>query len=48
MADEKEKPVETTKKSVPSKPPAGDELSESDVEKVAGGGIHATSPAPRD
>ena len=47
MADEKEKTVETTKESVPSKPLESDELSESDVEKVAGGGGHPTSPSNR-
>jgi len=37
MADNKNKSVEKTKESVPPKAPAVEELSESDVEKVAGG-----------
>ena len=44
MADNKNKSVEKTKESVPPKPPAVEELSESDVEKVAGGVGQAMSP----
>jgi len=37
MADEKDRSVEKTKDPLPLKPPAVEELSESDVENVAGG-----------
>ena len=39
MADDKEKPVEKKEEAKPTpQPPSTDELSESDIESVAGGG----------
>jgi len=44
MADDKEKPAENKEELKPSKPQTrSDELSESDVEEVAGGGFIGSS-----